>query len=92
MIYVTKYGASMASYRPSEVEVARAERQEQIIIKETAMEVAVQKVEELIKGARGQAARVTTQNEAFSMLFDAISCRFMADFMPIVAYLRREKM
>lgn len=54
------------------------------------MEVAVQKVEELIKGARGQAARVTTQNEAFSMLFDAISCRFMADFMPIVAYLRRE--
>ena len=44
--------------------MARAERQEQIIIKETALEVAVQKVEELVKGARGQAARVTTQNQA----------------------------
>mmetsp|Transcript_94618 Transcript_94618/g.131492 ORF Transcript_94618/g.131492 Transcript_94618/m.131492 type:complete len:326 (-) Transcript_94618:65-1042(-) len=47
-----------------EVEVGKAERQEQIIIKEAAIEVALQKVEEKIKGARGQAARVQIQNEA----------------------------
>ncbi|CAL1164706.1 unnamed protein product [Cladocopium goreaui] len=47
-----------------EVEVGKAERQEQIIIKEAAIEVAMQKVEEIIKGAKGQAARVQIQNEA----------------------------
>ncbi|CAK9006615.1 unnamed protein product [Durusdinium trenchii] len=47
-----------------EVEVGKAERQEQIIIMEAATEVALQKVEELLKGARGQAARVQLQNEA----------------------------
>ena len=83
MIYVTKYGASMASYRPSEVEVARAERQEQINIKETAMEVAVQKVEELIKGAERASGKGDDPKRG---LFHAFRCHFVPVYGRFHAY------
>jgi len=47
-----------------EVEVGKAERQEKIIIMEAQAQVALQKVEELLKGAKGQATRVQVQNQA----------------------------
>ncbi|CAE7482592.1 Clcn7 [Symbiodinium sp. CCMP2456] len=47
-----------------EVEVGKAERQEQIIIKEAEKLVAIQQVEELLRAARGLARRVELQNEA----------------------------
>ncbi|CAE7515603.1 Rnf5 [Symbiodinium sp. KB8] len=47
-----------------EVEVGKAERQEQIIIKEAEKLVAIQQVEELLRGARGFARRIDLQNQA----------------------------